>query len=76
MDHSYESITRAATEAIEAMAREPRDNLVCDVGSLRSVASGVYWSWACLVGQAARSEDSDRMERAITKIPSPPTVRT
>lgn len=75
MDHSYESITRAATEAIEAMAREPRDTLICDVGSLRSVAAGVYWSWACLVGQAARNEDSDRMASAIAKIPGPPTVQ-
>lgn len=76
MDHSYESITAAATEAIEAMATEPRDTIICDAGSVRSVAVGVYWSWARLVGDAARPEDSDRMEQMIRGMAGPSSTDT
>lgn len=65
MDHTYQSITTAAIEAIEAMAREPRDTIICDASSVRNVAVGVYWSWTQLVGEAARQEDSEKMIRLI-----------
>jgi hypothetical protein len=71
MDHSYQSITTAAIEAIEAMAREPRDTSICDASSVRAVAAGVYWSWTQLVGDAARQEDSDKMIRMISGMPRP-----
>lgn len=71
MDDSYQSITAAATDAIEAMANEPRDTSICDVRSVRAVAVSVYWSWARLVGEAARQEDSDKMERMIRDMVEP-----
>jgi hypothetical protein len=71
MNHSYQSITTAAIEAIEAMVSEPRDTSICDASSVRAVASRVYWSWAQLVGDAARQEDSDKMIRMISEMARP-----
>jgi hypothetical protein len=66
MSHIYQSITTAAIEAIEAMAREPRDTRLCDSRSLRDIAAGVDWSWADLVGEAARQDDIDKLIRIIS----------
>lgn len=71
MKHTYQSITAAAIEAIEAMAREQRDKVICDAALLQPLAAEVYWSWKCLVGAAARDEDSERMKRVIRAIPGP-----
>lgn len=65
MDHSYQSITAAATDAIEAMAREPRDTVISDASSVHALALSVYWSWSHHVGKEARPEDCERMEQLI-----------
>lgn len=65
MDDSYETITTAAIEAIEAMATDPRDTVICEAGSLLSLAANIYWSWTNTVGDKAMLADSDRMLRAI-----------
>lgn len=68
MDDSYDAITIAAFEAIEAMASDPRDTVICDTDSLLSLAAGVYWSWACLVGDLVRPADNGRMLNAIAEL--------
>ena len=66
MHYSYQSITGAATEAIEAMAREIYSASVSDAGLLVSLAAGVYWAWMTMVGETARQCDADRMILAIS----------
>lgn len=68
MVHSYQAITEAAVDAIEAMARDPRDTEICDAGSLLSLAATTYWSWASIVGVAAQDVDCDRMIWAIAEL--------
>lgn len=68
MDDSYDAITTTAIEAIEAMASDPRDTMICDAGSLLSLAASVYLSWGCLVGDLVRPADNDRMLNAIAEL--------
>lgn len=68
MNHSYELITAAAIEAIEAMARHPRDTVICDADSLLSIAACIYWSWSTMVGDNARQVDCDRMILVIGEL--------
>ena len=68
MGDDYQSITESTIDAIEAMAREPRETVICDVGSLLSLAASLYWSWASMVGEDAKQEDCDRMIRAIADL--------
>lgn len=65
---TYEAITAAAIDAIEAMARDSKDTVICDAGSLLSLAASTYWSWASIVGEAAQQVDCDRMIRAIAEL--------
>ena len=66
MHYSYQSITAAATEAIEAMAREIYPGSVSDAGLLVSLGAGVYWAWMNMVGETARQCDADRMILGIS----------
>lgn len=70
MENSYYATTTAAIDAIEAMASDPRDTMICDAGSLLSLAASVYWSWTCLVGDLLLSADNDRMISAIAELQS------
>lgn len=71
MDHSYESITTAAIEAIEAMARESGDTGICSDRYVRDVAADVYWSWAKLVGESARQDDINKLIMMIGGMAKP-----
>lgn len=63
MHDTFEAIATVAIEAVEAMARDPRD-----AGSLLSLAASIYWSWVCLAGELARRADNDRMLLAIAEM--------
>lgn len=64
----YRPLTAATIEAIEAMATEPRDTVICDEGSLLSLAASLYWSWAEAVGESAQQADCDRMIFVIAEL--------
>jgi hypothetical protein len=66
--YSYQSITDVATEAIDAIAREPQDNAICDRASLLGMACSILWSWELLVGEDACRSDAARMIAAIRSI--------
>lgn len=59
MDESYECITAAAIEAIQAIVAAPANSVIFLDDSAKIVASCVYFSWADYVGGVARQEDID-----------------
>jgi hypothetical protein len=68
MGDDYQSITESTIAAIEAMASEPRETMICDAGSLLSLAASLYWSWSSMVGEDAQQVDCDRMIMAIAEL--------
>jgi len=65
MDDSYHSITLSVSSAIDAIATEKSDDSIGESDSVQTLAAGVYFSWAKLVGPAARPEDCEQMEQLI-----------
>lgn len=65
MDESYESITVAATEAIEALAAGPHGIAVCPAAEVRALAAYVFFSWLQNVGRSAQRKDAEKMTGLI-----------
>ena len=68
MTTNYESVTAAATDAIEAMAERPHTAAVCREAEVQALAAYVFFSWLQIVGRSARRKDAEKMTRLIVEM--------
>lgn len=61
----YESITSSALDAIEAMARGPRNTTICSAPDVQALAAYVFFSWLKNAGHLAKRRDAKKMADLI-----------
>jgi hypothetical protein len=68
MDDTYESITAAAIDAIQAIIDAPKNSVIFLDDSAKVVACCIYFSWVDYAGDSVRQEDTERIMRLINAI--------
>lgn len=65
MERYYTSITDTVINALNSMAANTHDTVICDAQDVSALARYVYLSWENLVGEVARADDRELMIRVL-----------